>query len=214
MFFCAGCEKENNDFLYSIENPGIITLEPGKFRDEKLLIRGLSAEDQKVHLVINGLPAGLAASIDTPRGTPGFIATVRYSADEKMAVGFYAFEMVGRSENGTVVAYKSGIQVIAYGSCIERLAGTMNVAQEKDTTGTIYKYKANILCKASDSGLFYIENFGNRGFKVKGNFDCTSQDIIIPDQWLGATKISGSGRILADSFAILATIQDLSLIHI
>lgn len=207
LCFFGGCiQEEVTDFNFSISNPGSITLEPGKTKEVEIFVRGLSVDAQKVYVSVSGLPFGVTAKIDSPRGIPGFYCKVIYAAASNAAFGNYNFQVAARSEKGKVQSYSSELKVIPFASCVERFAGPVNVAQDRDSS--YFFYNSAIACKASDSGLFYIENFANRHIKVKGIFDCTSEIIEIPEQVLGTTIIRGSGRVLADSLFIMGSLQD------
>lgn len=204
--YCSCVEQEKTDFNFSISNPGIITIEPGKTKEVEIFVRGLSVDVQKVNIEITDLPNGITVSLDPPRDTPGFISKVRYTAANNMATGVYSFKVVARGERGKEQLYTSEIKVIDYASCVTRYSGPVGVLQDWDSLRFVYN--SGISCRASDSGFFYIENFANRHLKVKGFFDCTTEEIQIPEQVLGSTIIRGSGRVLADSLFIMGSLQD------
>lgn len=204
--FFSCIETPTTDFNFSITNPGNITLEPGKSKEVEIFVRGLSVDAQKVHIEITGLPKGITVSLDPPRGTPGFISKVRYSAATDMATGVYPFEVIARGEKGKEMSYSSEIRVIENVSCVAKYSGPVSVLQYWDSVRFIYS--SFISCTASDSGLFHIENFANRSIKVKGFFDCTTEVIEIPEQKIGSTIIRGSGRVFADSLFIMGSLQD------
>lgn len=197
LFSIGSCtkDKDNNAIQFSVNGITDMKFPANQSGTLVLEVKHQSGNQETVSITINGLPANVSYELSSASGTPTYATTLTVTANNATP-GTYPVSVVATAASGESRTFSFNLILENNYDCVGEMVGTYNGSQSCDYSGT----NTTTIIFKKDSGN--PESFTYKhyyGFDVKGQLDCVTNEITIPEQtfepYQGTQfKYTGSGK--------------------